>query len=316
MAVVLITGCSSGIGLETALAFARRGDRVHASMRNPAKADGLRERARAEGLGVEVLTLDVTDDTSVTTAVRTIEERHGAIDVLVNNAGVYYTSAVEAASLEQARAVMETNYWGALRTIRAVLPAMRARGGGVIVNVSSLAARIWAVPYGGFYTSSKAALGAASEALSAEVQPFGIRVVCVEPGAFASQIHENAAKRESPGDDPYAADEAWLARFLSRMGEGAGDGREAAEAIVAAAENPATPLHTVIGKEAETALEFTRGISYEEWLPQFVRQAESMAGPRPSPRNPPTARTEPTAASATRSATASASPSRGAEEAR
>ncbi|WP_058043083.1 SDR family oxidoreductase [Streptomyces roseifaciens] len=284
MAAVLITGCSSGIGLETALAFARKGDRVHASMRNPAKADGLRERARAEGLDIEVLTLDVTDDASVTAAVRTVEERHGAIDVLVNNAGVDYTSAVEAASFEQARAVMETNYWGALRTIRAVLPAMRARGNGVIVNVSSLAARIWAVPYGGFYTSSKVALGAASEALSAEVQPFGIRVVCVEPGAFASQIHENAAKRVSSEDDPYAADEAWLARFLSRMGEGAGDSREAAEAIVAAVENPATPLHTVIGKEAEMALEFTRGVSYEEWLPQFVQQAESMAGPRPAPK--------------------------------
>ncbi|MGK5729444.1 SDR family oxidoreductase [Streptomyces sp. URMC 124] len=283
MATVLITGCSSGIGLETALAFARRGDRVHASMRNPAKADALRERARAEGLDIEVLTLDVTDDTSVTTAVRTVEERHGGIDVLVNNAGVDYTSAVEGASLEQARAVMETNYWGALRTIRAALPAMRARGAGVIVNVSSLAARMWAVPYGGFYTSSKAALGAASEALATEVQPFGIRVLCVEPGAFSSRIHENAAKRQSSGDDPYAADEAWLARFLSRMGEGAADSREAAEGIVAAVENPATPLHTVVGKDAEMALEYMRGVSYEEWLPQFVQQAESFAGPRPAP---------------------------------
>ncbi|MEH6373524.1 SDR family oxidoreductase [Streptomyces sp. KLMMK] len=287
MAVVLITGCSSGIGLETALAFARRGDHVNASMRNPAKADGLRERARAEGLDIEVLPLDVTDDASVTTAVRAVEERHGAVGVLVNNAGVDYTSAVEAASLEQARAVMETNYWGALRTIRAVLPAMRARGGGVIVNVSSLAARMFAVPYGGFYTSSKAALGAASEALAAEVRPFGIRVVCAEPGAFVSRIHENAAKRESSGDDPYAADETWLARFLSRMGEGAGDSREAAEAIVAAVENPATPLHTVIGKEAEAALELTRGVSHEEWLPQFVQLAESVAGPRPAPKTRP-----------------------------
>ncbi|MFE0172809.1 SDR family oxidoreductase [Streptomyces sp. NPDC059002] len=283
MATVLITGCSSGIGLETALAFARRGDRVHASMRNPAKGDALRERARAEDLDIEVLALDVTDDASVAAAVAAVEERHGALDVLVNNAGIDYTGAVEAAPIEQARAVMETNYWGALRTIRAALPAMRARGGGVIVNVGSLAGRVRAVPYGGFYASSKAALGVVSEALSAEVRPFGVRVVCVEPGSFASRIHENAARREALDGDPYAADEAWLARFLSRVGEASGDCGEVADAVVAAVQNPDTPLHTVVGKDAETALELTAGVSYEDWFPQFVQQAESVVGPRPAP---------------------------------
>ncbi|MCF3119263.1 SDR family oxidoreductase [Streptomyces arenae] len=283
MATVLITGCSSGIGLETALAFARRGDRVHASMRNTAKAEDLRTRARAEGLDIGIVALDVTDDASVTVAVRAVEDRDGALDVLVNNAGIDFTGAVEATPMEQARAVMETNYWGALRTVRAALPAMRARGGGVIVNVSSLAGRMWAVPHGGFYASSKAALGAASEALAAEVGPFGIRVVCVEPGSFASRMHANAGLREPAEGDAYTADEAWLAGFLSRVGEASGDCAEVAAAVVAAVEDPETPLHTVVGKDAEMALEFTAGMTYEDWYPQFVQQAESVAGPRPTP---------------------------------
>ncbi|GGX84449.1 SDR family oxidoreductase [Streptomyces minutiscleroticus] len=282
MATVLITGCSSGIGLEAALSFARRGYQVCASMRDPARAGALLDRARGEGLDVEVPALDVTDDASVAAAVAAVESRYGGVDVLVNNAGVDCTGAVEATPLQQARAVMETNYWGALRTVRAVLPGMRSRGNGVIVNVSSLAARTRAVPHGGFYASSKAALGVVSEALSAEVAPFGVRVVCLEPGSYASRIHDNATVRQPSQDDPYAADEAWMKTFLSRAGEGAGDCREAAEAIVAAAEDPATPLHTVVGPGAEAAVEFARGAGYEEWLPLFLQQAEALAGPRPA----------------------------------
>src|SRR5712664_3218264 len=105
--VVLITGCSSGIGLETALAFARRGDTVYASMRNPSKADRLQERAKVEGLDVEVVTLDVNDAKSVTKAVSTIEKQHGAIDVLVNNAGVGFSGPVETVDIAKAKAVID-----------------------------------------------------------------------------------------------------------------------------------------------------------------------------------------------------------------
>ncbi|MGK4579454.1 SDR family oxidoreductase [Kitasatospora sp. HPMI-4] len=282
MAAVLVTGCSSGIGLETALAFARRGDRAYASMRNLAKADRLRERARAEGLDIEVLALDVTDDASVAAAVRTVEERHGAIDVLVNNAGIGYAGAVEATPIEQARAVMETNFWGPLRTIRAALPAMRARGAGVVVNVSSLAGRIWAVPYGGFYAASKTGLGSISEALAGEVARFGIRVVSIEPGSFATEVHANSAVRPAPADDPYAADEAWMARFLDRIGEGGGEPGVVAEAIVDAVENPGTPLHALVGEDTRAAIDAAeRAGGFENWLPEFVKVAESVAGPRP-----------------------------------
>jgi NAD(P)-dependent dehydrogenase (short-subunit alcohol dehydrogenase family) len=286
MTSVLITGCSSGIGLETALAFARRGDRVHAAVRNPATARELFERARSEELTLDVPVLDVTDDASVTAAVTAVQDRHGPIDVLVNNAGVDRTGPVETMPLDQARLVMETNFWGPLRMSRAVLPGMRARGSGVIVNVSSLAGRTFAVPHGGLYAASKAALGALSEALSAEAQPFGIRVVCLEPGSFASAIQRRSAAEpagESSEAGPYSADHAWLAGFLARVAEGAADCAEAAEAIVAAVDDPGTPLHTPVGKDAEAALGFLAGVSYEQWLPRFLAQAQSVAGPRPTP---------------------------------
>ncbi|WP_369362385.1 SDR family oxidoreductase [Streptomyces sp. CG4] len=285
MTSVLITGCSSGIGLETALAFARRGDRVHACVRDPARAAELLRRAQAEDLTLDVPHLDVTDDTSVTAAVTAVQDRHGPVDVLVNNAGVDRTGPVETMPLDQARTLMETNYWGALRMSRAVLPGMRARGSGVIVNVSSLAGRTFAVPHGGFYAASKAALGALSEALYAEVQPFGIRVVCLEPGSFASAIQRRSAANaaaEQSGTGPYDADHAWLSRFLAHVAEGAADCAEAARAIVAAVDDPDTPLHTTVGKDAEAALRFLAGVSYEQWLPSFLDQAESLAGPRPA----------------------------------
>ncbi|MEU2440427.1 SDR family oxidoreductase [Streptomyces rubradiris] len=286
MRSVLVTGCGSGIGLETALAFARRGDRVHACVRDPATAGELLRRARAEELTLDVPRLDVTDDASVTAAVTAVQDRHGPLDVLVNNAGVDRTGPAETMPLDQARTVFETNFWGPLRLARAVLPGMRARGSGVIVNVSSLAARTFAVPHGGFYAASKAALGALSEALYAEVQPFGIRVVCLEPGSFATAIQRasraGAADGQPPGTGPYAADHAWLDRFLARVAEGAADSAEAARAVLAAADDPATPLHTVVGEDARAALEFLDGVSYEQWLPRFLEQAGSLAGPRPA----------------------------------
>ena len=197
--VVLITGCSSGIGLETALAFARRGDTTVASMRNLAKADALMSRAKDEDLSIDLVQLDVVDDASVTAAVADVEKRHGPIDVLVNNAGVGYDGPIETIDFERARAVLEANLWGPVRVIRAALPAMRERGSGVIVNVSSVAARVPATAYQSFYAASKHGTNAVSEALSREVDQFGVRVVCIEPGFFATDIVANADEGANRG---------------------------------------------------------------------------------------------------------------------
>lgn len=284
MAVVLITGCSSGIGLETALAFARRGDTTYASMRNPSKADALQSRADAEGLTVHVVTLDVTDDESVAAAVAAIEALHGGIDVLVNNAGVGYGGAVETIPTERARALMETNVWGPVRTARAVLPAMRSRGSGVIINVTSVAGRVPGSPHNAFYCASKHALGTLSESLFWEVQPFGVRVACIEPGFFATEIFANSDWGSVVDGSPYAADDAWMSEFYVKSGEAAGgDPALVAAAIISAVDDPSTPLHTLVGDDATMFVGLVAEAgTFEGWIPVATAIVESVSGPRPA----------------------------------
>ncbi len=283
MSIVLITGCSTGIGLEAALAFARRGDTVCASMRNLAKAERLRSRADAEGLTVDIVQLDVLDDASVTGAVADVEARHGAVDILVNNAGVGFLGAVETIDLAKAQAVMDTNVWGAVRTSRAVLPAMRARGSGLIVNVTSVAGRVPGNAHMGFYSASKHALGALSEALLWEVAPYGVRVACVEPGFFATEIFANSEMDEIDESTTYAADEGWVADFYIKSGEAAGgDPAVVAAAIVGIADDPAAPMHTLVGDDALQFVDLVaQAETYEGWVPVATGIVESVSGPRP-----------------------------------
>jgi NAD(P)-dependent dehydrogenase (short-subunit alcohol dehydrogenase family) len=287
MGVVLITGCSSGIGLETALAFARHGDVTYASMRDPDKGRRLLERAQAHGVPVEVLELDVTDEASVESAVRAIEGRHGAIDVLVNNAGIADSGPVETIAIERARAVVDTNLWGPVRTTRAVLPAMRARGAGVIVNVSSAAARVPAMPYNGFYAASKHALGALSQSLAWELAPFGIRVACIEPGFFATEISAKSWGTVNPAS-PYGADHRWVNDFFVKNGQASGgDPALVAEAVVRAAHDPAAPLHNLVGDDAAAYVDAAaRAGSHEGWVAVATEILEFVAGPRPGARPP------------------------------
>jgi NAD(P)-dependent dehydrogenase (short-subunit alcohol dehydrogenase family) len=171
MATVLITGTSTGIGLATALACARGGHDVWATMRDPVRAPQLQALAAQEGLPVTVLPLDVDDDASVSGAVARLLAARGRIDVLVNNAGVAPMGAVEEMPLAEFRRAMETNYVGAVRCTQAVLPAMRTQRQGWLIHVSSVAGRI-ALAATAAYTASKYALEAFSEALAQEVQAF------------------------------------------------------------------------------------------------------------------------------------------------
>jgi len=178
MANVLITGASSGIGLATALELGRAGHTVFATMRNPDRAPQLAETAAREGLPIRIYTLDVDSDDSVRACFSSIGE---AIDVLVNNAGVERHGSIEELPMDAFVAAMNTNYLGAVRCIKAVLPAMRAARSGCIINVSSVAGRIAISPLGP-YNASKFALEAISEALACEMKPFNVRVAVVEPG--------------------------------------------------------------------------------------------------------------------------------------
>lgn len=283
MGVVLITGCSSGFGLDAALAFARRGDTVVATMRNLARADRLREAAAAEELAIEIEQLDVVDDASVATGCAAVIERHGRIDVVVNNAGVGNSGPVETQDWDGARSLFETNFWGPQRVARQVLPAMRKQRSGVIINVSSISGRVPGVMYAGMYSASKHALGALSEALATEVAPFGIRVVCVEPGFFATDITKNNISLDEGAHPAYVADQEWSRKFFESGVEGGADPAIVADLIVDAANDPDSALHRPVGEDAAMYLALLEQVdSFEGWIEASLPVIESIAGPRPT----------------------------------
>ena len=184
--VILITGASSGIGFETARALARRGHKVYACARRVEKMDELRPD------GVTPLSLDVTDEESMTAAVREILKAEGRIDVLVNNAGYGFFGPVETVPPEEARRQLEVNVFGLARMCQLVLPGMRERGSGRIVNIASVAGRM-SFPFGAWYCVSKYSVEAISDALRVEMRPFGVHVSVIEPGPIRTAWGEIAA---------------------------------------------------------------------------------------------------------------------------
>jgi NAD(P)-dependent dehydrogenase (short-subunit alcohol dehydrogenase family) len=201
MKTIIVTGTSTGIGFATAVSLARAGHDVFAGMRNPAASPDLLKRAAAEGLPIAVIPLDVDNDGSVAAAVAHVLKARGRVDVLVNNAGIAQLGSVEATPLARFREIMETNVFGVLRCTQAVLPGMRERKSGRIVNVTSVAGRL-AFAGQSAYAASKFALEAISEALAAEVKPFNIRVNLVEPGVIETPIF---GKGEDISADIYPA---------------------------------------------------------------------------------------------------------------
>jgi NAD(P)-dependent dehydrogenase (short-subunit alcohol dehydrogenase family) len=204
MANVLITGCSSGFGLEGALAFAGRGDRVYATVRNTRQCIELEQLAAAENLNIHPRLLDVTRSDSFAEFVTALVAEAGHIDVLVNNAGILRPGAWEDLSEATIREVMETNFFGAMLLTRCLLPHMRKHGGGYIINISSLSG-IAGLAGDVAYSASKFALEGATEALRHEVDRWGIRVALVEAAQYATRIFRDSsdATLESPQQSPY-----------------------------------------------------------------------------------------------------------------
>lgn len=187
---VIVTGSSRGIGLEIALAFGRAGFQVFATMRNPEKATEISSKIKAESLPIELHQMDVNSDASVSAFFNEIATKNGPIDVLVNNAGVAINGSIEEMPISDFKAVMETNFFGAVRCMKAVLPSMRERKSGCIINITSISGRLTSSPLG-CYSASKFALEAVSEALAQEVKPFNIRIGIVEPGIIDTDMaHE------------------------------------------------------------------------------------------------------------------------------
>lgn len=213
---IIVTGSSNGFGLKAAKDFADKGNKVYATMRNP---NGKNANAKADleshSTNIKVVDMDVTNEASVKEAMATILAEAGSVDVLINNAGIMYLGITEAFSVEQAKFQMETNYFGAIRVMQAVLPSMRKAGSGLIINTSSLVGRM-SPPFFGTYTATKHALEGYSQALRYEVSPFGIDVVLVEPGPFGTGL---LASGQDPVHSEVSESYGELAGVPSAMGE-------------------------------------------------------------------------------------------------
>jgi NAD(P)-dependent dehydrogenase (short-subunit alcohol dehydrogenase family) len=244
--VWFITGTSSGFGRELALEALARGDRVVATARDPKVLAELVQSAPERVLAVR---LDVTKPEQIQSAVQEAEQRFGAIDVLVNNAGYSVVGAVEETSNVELRLALETMFFGAAALTYAVLPQMRARQSGTIVQISSVGGFITAPGFGA-YCAAKHALEALSEALASEVAPFGVRVLIVEPGAFRTGLF-GAAFRSLPALDAYAATVGPTRNYAAESaGKQPGSPAKAAKAIVDAVAAGAPSLRLPLGADA------------------------------------------------------------------
>ena len=262
MASVLITGTSKGIGFEAALAFGRAGHNVHATMRNPLQSPELAATAAQEKLPITVSRLDVDSDESVSRAIAGIEKERGPIDVLVNNAGIEKAGSVEELPLAEFRAVMETNYFGALRCIQALAPHMRQRRSGCIINVSSVAGRICSPPLTS-YCASKWALEALSEGLAGEMKTFGVRVAIVEPGIIDTAMAQRIAVPSN--ESPYLQGDRFAALFTAALKNPAPPSLVAAK-ILEVAESGTWQLRHPVGPDALPFLQWRAGMTDEAWV--------------------------------------------------
>jgi NAD(P)-dependent dehydrogenase (short-subunit alcohol dehydrogenase family) len=245
--VWFITGCSTGFGRELAKLVLDRGYRAVVTARDPHKIQDL--IAGHEGRAL-ALKLDVTNAGEVAEAAKKAETTFGSIDVLVNNAGFGYVGAVEESEEDEVRAMVETNFFGLTRMIHVVLPGMRRRRRGSIVNISSIGGLV-GFPGVGYYNATKFAVEGLSEALAKEVAPLGIKVLVVEPGPFRTDWAGRSLKRSPQQIQEYAETAgAFRERITGGSGKQVGDPVRASEAILKAVESDDAPLHLVLGRIA------------------------------------------------------------------
>jgi NAD(P)-dependent dehydrogenase (short-subunit alcohol dehydrogenase family) len=251
--VIIVTGSSSGIGLESALLLARNGYITYATMRSPEKDTSIKTAVQKEGLPIRVVQLDVTDDNSVKNAVDHIISESGRIDVLVNNAGYSLGGALEDLSMEEIKSQYETNLFGLIRVIQAVLPTMRKQGSGRILNISS-GTGIFGFPGISAYVSTKFAVEGLSESIAYELEPFGIKVILIEPG-FVKTNFEHAmvvAKKAQDPASPYSELMQKLMVNASELAKNASDAEQVANVIMDAASNLNPRLRYLAGKDVES----------------------------------------------------------------
>ena len=265
--VAVVTGSSSGIGYETSLILARNGFLTYATMRNLNKSENMKLMVAKENLPIQIKQLDVTDDVSVKNAIQEISSEAGHIDVLVNNAGYGLNGAFEDLAMDEIKAQYETNVFGLVRTTQAVLPIMRRQKSGTIVNISSGAGR-FGFPGSSAYVSTKFAVEGLSESMSYELEPFGIKVVIVEPGVIRTNFVDGmvVAKKSQKPNSPYSQITQKIATGFEEMMKNASSADLVAKVVLDAITDKNPSLRYLAGSDVETWLGGKRKIADEEFL--------------------------------------------------
>ncbi|TSE04500.1 SDR family oxidoreductase [Aquimarina algiphila] len=257
---VLITGTSTGVGFESSILFAKNGYKVYATMRNLKKATPLNERIEKENLNIELLPLDVTDINSIESAVKTIIQKDGKIDVLVNNAGAGFAKTTEQATEKEIRWVTDVNYHGTVFCTQAVLPFMRKQRSGQIISITSVGGLV-GQPFNELYCGAKFATEGFMEGLATYVsEPFNIKFTCVEPGGIATEFMKSAVEKTTSEGQLAKGEylpifEKYLAGTQKRASESEVQvyqtGQEVAEVVLKVANNENPPLRIRTSEWAE-----------------------------------------------------------------
>lgn len=264
--VAVVTGSSSGIGLETTLLLAKNGFRTFATVRNLNKANAIRIISDKRELPIHVVELDVSSDKSVNAAIDKINDESKRIDVLVNNAGYSLIGALEDLSMDEIKAQFETNLFGTIRVMKAVLPIMRKQKRGTIVNVSSMAGRV-GFPLFPAYSGTKFALEGVSESIRLETDPLGIKIVLVEPGTIRSNFASNAiiGQKAAEPNSLYASLMETLQKSTARFIDQGTPPEEVAKVILKAVTIDNPDLRYLVGNDAIQMIEARKGMSDQEF---------------------------------------------------
>ncbi len=267
--VAIVTGTSSGIGFEAALALAREEYYTYATMRDTTKSDKIKELGKKENLKIDILELDVDDENSVKTAIKKILDEKERIDILVNNAGWGLWGCVEDVTVDEFKAQFDTNFFSIIKLIQEVGPTMRKQGSGKIINVSSVAGRI-GFPASPAYISSKFALEGLSESLRLEMSPFGVDVIIIEPGVIKTNfLNPVRLSKNSETDTAYSDITNKVVSGVKMMAEMGTHPKEVADTIVKAVKDEKPIPRYIVGNDASMFLEARKNktdIEFENYL--------------------------------------------------
>jgi short-subunit dehydrogenase len=263
---VLVTGCSSGIGYATCLVFARNNFATYGSVRDLSKAGRIQEITNKEKLPLKIIRLDVNEDESIRVAIQKIISDSGRIDILINNAGYGMFGPIEEISIKEIKEQFETNFFGTIRLIKAIVPIMRKQRNGTIVNISSMVGR-FGVPLNAAYVSSKFALEGLSESISFELDEFGIKVILVEPGVIQTDFFQNLKIKGNDTKSPYyKLMDKRIAFLKAAMKNSVSSSDQVANTILHAVNSRDPDMRYVIGNDATNSIHMRNSLSDREFM--------------------------------------------------